>query len=109
MKLRNNFLKLNVAEDESTPCLAHCVQRSMYGTIYRELSVDAEHYQQTISKVKNVQLKRELKSLFSLCPFFDSFCLLCVRGRLSKIDIDYDRQHQIILPIRQHFTNLVVQ
>ena len=32
-----------------------------------------------------------------------------MRGILSKININYDRQHQIILPKRHHFTNLVVQ
>ena len=50
-----------------------------------------------------------MRSLLPLCPFFDSLGLLRVRGRLSKINISYDRKHQIILPKRHHFTNLVVQ
>ena len=90
-------------------CVACYVQRSTYGTIYRELSADAERYQQTISKVTNVQLKRELKSLSALCPFLDSLGLLRVHGRLSKLDINFNRQHQIMLLKRYHFMNLVVQ
>ena len=90
-------------------CIARYVQRSTYGVIYRELSADAERYHQIISNLKNLQLKQELRSLSPLCPFFDSLGLLHVRGRLSNINISYERKHQIILPKRHHFTNLVVQ
>ena len=110
IKLRNNSLHLNVADvGKAELCIAHYVQLSVYGSIYTELSADAEVYQKNINKLKNVQLKRELKKLSALCPFLDSRGTLRVRGRLSKININYDRQHQIILPKRHHFTNLVVQ
>ena len=110
MKLRNNSLHLNVADIEREElCIARHVQHSTYGTMYRELSADTEDCQQAVSKVTNVQLKLELKRLSALCPFLDSLGVLRMRGRLSKLDINYDRQHQIILPKRHQFTNLVVQ
>ena len=92
MKLCDNSLHLNVVDVERAElCIGRHVQRWTYGTIYRKLSANAERYQQTVSKVTNVQLKRELKSLSALCPFLDSLGVLRVRGRLSKIDICYDR------------------
>ena len=110
IKLRNDSMKLNVADIENVELsIARYVQHSTYGGIYTKHSADAERYDQIINKLKNLQVKRELKSLSTLCPFFDSFGLLRVRGRLSKIDISYDRKHQIILPKRHHYTNLVVQ
>ena len=55
MKLRNNSLHLNVADVERAEVYIAChVQRLTYGTIYRELSADAERYQQSVSKVTNV-------------------------------------------------------
>ena len=96
--IRNDSLKLTVADIENVElCIAWYVQHSTYGVIYRELSADAERYHQIINKLKNLQLKQELKSLSTLCPFFDSFGLLQVRSRLSKINISYDRKYQIIL------------
>ena len=80
IKLRYDSLKLNVADIENAElCTSRHVQRSTYGVIYRELYVDAERYHQIINNLKNLQLKQELKSLSSPCPFFDSFGLLHVR------------------------------
>ena len=94
MKLRNNSLHLNVADVESAEfCIACYVQRSTYGTIYRELSADAERYHQIISNLKSLQLKQELRSLSPLCPLFVSLGLLHMQGRLSKINVSYDRKH----------------
>ena len=110
MKSRNNSLHLNVAAVERADlCIARHVQRSTYGSIYKKLSADVEFYHITVSKIKNGQLKRELEKLLALCPFFDLCGILNVCGRLSKFDINYDRQHQIILPKRHNFMNLVVQ
>ena len=71
--------------------------------------MDAESYDQIIDKTKNILMKQELRGLSDLCPFFDSHGVLPVKGRLSKINISYDRRHQIILPKRHHYTNLVIQ
>ena len=54
-------------------------------------------------------IKQELHGLSNLSPIFDSYGILRVKGRLSKINISYDRRHQIILPKRHHYTNLVIQ
>ena len=60
IKSRNNSLHLNVVDVERAElCIARYVQRSTYGSIYRELSADAERYQKTVSKIKHVQLNRE--------------------------------------------------
>ena len=55
MILRINSLHLNVADVERAQLYIAChVQRLTSGTIYREISADAECYQQSVSKVTNV-------------------------------------------------------
>ena len=54
-------------------------------------------------------MQKKLHGLAYLCPFFDSHEVLRVKGRLSKIDKSYDHRHQMILPKRHHYMNLVVQ
>jgi hypothetical protein len=110
IKLRNDSVKLTVADMESAEIdLARYVQRRAYGAAFRRMSMDAESYSQVIDATKNRLMQKELHGLADLCPFFDSHGVLRVKGRLSKIDISYDRRHQIILPKRHHYTNLVVQ
>ena len=110
IKSHNNSLHLNVADvGRAELFIARHLQRSTCGSIYRELSADAELYQKTVNKITNVQLKQELKKLTAFCSFLTSLSIPRVCVRLSKLDINYDRQHHIILPKRHHFTNLVVK
>ena len=110
IKLRNDSVKLTVADMESAEIdLARYVQRRTYGAAFRRMSMDAESYSQVIDATKNRLMQKELHGLADLCPFFDSHGVFRVKGRLSKIDISYDRRHQIILHKRHHYTNLVLQ
>ena len=71
--------------------------------------MDAESYDHITDRTKERLMKKEMHGLSNLCPFYDSHGVLRVTGRLPKIQINYDRRHQIILPKRHHFTNLVIQ
>ena len=46
--------------------------------------------------------------LANLKPILDSDVVLHVRGRLSKMKINFKRKHQIISPRRHYFTQLVI-
>ena len=98
-KLRNDPVELTVADIETAELnITHMVQRDTYGAIHCELSTDAQKYKQVVNKMKNSLIKQELHGLCNLCPFFDSDGILRVKGRLSKINISYNRHHQMILP-----------
>ena len=110
IELRNDSVELTVADLESAEIdLARYVQRLAFGDAIRRMSLNAESYNQISDAAKNRLMHKELTGLAELCPFFNLHGVLREGGRLSKIDITYDRRHQIILPKRHHYTNLVLQ
>ena len=110
INIRNDPVELTVADMENAEIdIGRYVQRYTYGAARCRISLDAESYDQINDNTKKTLMKQELRGLSDLCPFLDSHGVLRVKGRLSKIDFSYDRRHQIILPKRHHYTNLVVQ
>ena len=81
--------------EQSSVLLVMCNVRHV--AAYTENSLLTPNFiKKTVSKIKDVQLK-----LSALCPFLDSHGILRVCGRLSKIDINYDREQQILLPQKE--------
>ena len=106
---RKASMHLNVADIERAEItFAQHVQRSVFGKVYTNLSLDAEKYVKAVSTIKNTQLKREMIRLANLKPFLDSDGVLHIRGRLSKTKMNFKQKHQIILPRRHYYTQLLV-
>lgn len=63
-------------------------------------------------EIKDLKNKREIKrtsKLLSLCPFLDDQNILRVGGRLRNSKLPYSSKHQILLPAKHHFTDLVIK
>lgn len=52
---------------------------------------------------------KEQNSLFRLDPFVDDQGILRVGGRIRRADLEYGIKHPIILPRRNHITELIIQ
>ncbi|XP_056639718.1 uncharacterized protein LOC130447083 [Diorhabda sublineata] len=71
-------------------------------------SVQYKNFKPEIDKLKSgKQISRKSK-LLPLSPFLDSENILRVGGRLNKSDLFYNQRHQIILPCKDYFTELIV-
>ena len=58
---------MSIADIECTEVLiTRHVQRSVFGKIYTELSLDAEKYAKAVSQIRNTELEREMKKLANL-------------------------------------------
>lgn len=68
--------------------------------------VQQEHFSEDISRLKDDD--RCSKRLQKLKPFLDDAGLLRVGGRINRANMPYDAKHQILLPKRHHFTNLLI-
>ena len=89
--MRNNSVELTVADLENAKLdIGRYVQCYTYGEAHRQMSMDVENYDQIADKTKNTLIKQELHDLSNLYPYFDSYGILRVKGRLSKININYD-------------------
>ena len=103
----NAEMGLNVVNVEHTELtLTRHVQHSVFGRVFAKLSLDAEEYQK--AKIKYTELQCVMNPLANMKPFLDSDGVLHVCGRLSKTKINFKRKHQIILPRRHYFTQLVI-
>ncbi|XP_056648734.1 uncharacterized protein LOC130453149 [Diorhabda sublineata] len=70
-------------------------------------SVQYKNFKPKIDKLKSgKQISRKSK-LLPLSPFLDSENILRVGGRLNKSDLFYNQRHQIILPCKDYFTELI--
>ncbi|XP_056641535.1 uncharacterized protein LOC130448272 [Diorhabda sublineata] len=71
-------------------------------------SVQYKNFKPEIDKLKSgKQISRKSK-LLPLSPFLDSENILRIGGRLNKSDLFYNQRHQIILPCKDYFTELIV-
>ncbi|XP_047532738.1 uncharacterized protein LOC125067886 [Vanessa atalanta] len=57
-------------------------------------------------KTKGCVAKRSI--LYTLCPFLDINGIIRVGGRLSQSEVSYDQKHPIILPAKNHLSQLIV-
>ena len=64
-----------------------------------------QHSPQTTSELKNLKMTGHKRKLH---PFLDEMGIVRVRGRLENALIDYDARHPIILPYRDHLTDLII-
>lgn len=60
------------------------------------------------SLTKQLQLDSKSK-LLNLHPFLDSSGIIRVGGRLHHAPIEYGQRHPIILPSKNHITNLIIK
>lgn len=68
--------------------------------------VQQENFAEDIARIKNDDVCT--KRLRKLKPFLDDAGLLRVGGRINRANVPYDAKHQILLPKRHHFTNLLI-
>lgn len=68
--------------------------------------VQREQFSEDISRLKDDD--RCTKRLQKLKPFLDDSGLLRVGGRINRANMPYDAKHQILLPKKHHFTNLLI-
>ena len=64
-----------------------------------------QHSPQATSELKNLKMTGHIRKLH---PFLDEMGIVRVRGRLENALIDYDARHPIILPYRDHLTDLII-
>ena len=64
-----------------------------------------QHLRQTTSELKNLKMTGHIGKLH---PLLDEMGILRVRGRLENALIDYDAKYPIILPYRDHVTDLII-
>ena len=62
----------------------------------------------TLAKTHNMSTKKT-SSLFHLDPFLDENSVLRVGGRIKHAMVSFDVKHPIILPSKNHVTELIVQ
>ena len=67
-----------------------------------------EFHDRKSAKHRNVNLKK-CSCLYRLDPFRDSGGILRVGGRLRRASISENVKHPVILPLKSHVTNLVLQ
>lgn len=67
-----------------------------------------EEFNEEISSLTKHSMVTNRSKLLTLHPFIDKDNILRVGGRLQNANIDYDRQHPIILPRNHHLTNLII-
>ena len=90
IKRRNAEMHLNVADIEHAEItLARHVQCSVFGRVYKQLSLDAEEYRRAVAKINHTELKHEMIRLANLKPSLDSDGVLGVHGRLSETKINF--------------------
>ncbi|XP_067215691.1 uncharacterized protein [Linepithema humile] len=66
-------------------------------------------FQDIVKDIKGKETNTKNHRLLNLNPFIDSEGLLRVGGRLKRSDLSYDSKHQLILPTRHRFTQLVIE
>ena len=71
--------------------------------------VQRESFQKEIAILKSGKELPTNNSLLCLSPFLDSNNILRVGGRLRNAVLAYDRKHQIILPKKHYFTELLIR
>ena len=64
-----------------------------------------QHSRQATSELKNLKMAGHIRKLH---PLLDEMGILRVGGRLENALIDYDAKHPIILPYRDHVTDLII-
>ena len=64
-----------------------------------------QHSRQATSELKNLKMAGHKRKLH---PLLDEMGILRVGGRLENALIDYDAKHPIILPYRDHVTDLII-
>ena len=64
-----------------------------------------QHSPQATSELKNLKMTGHKRKLH---PFLDEMGIVRVRGQLENALIDYDARHPIILPYRDHLTDLII-
>ena len=64
-----------------------------------------QHSRQATSELKNLKITSHIRKLH---PLLDEMGILRVGGRLENALIDYDAKHPIILPYRDHVTDLII-
>ena len=62
----------------------------------------------TLAKTRNMSMKKT-SSLFRLDPFLDENGVLRVGGRIKHAMVSFDVKHPIILPSKNHVTELIVR
>ncbi|XP_068245235.1 uncharacterized protein [Palaemon carinicauda] len=70
--------------------------------------VQSCHYGTEIVMVSQ-QKELKLNSLQKLKPFVDMECVLRVGGRLSMATLPFSSRHPVILPSKDHFTDLMIR
>lgn len=72
-------------------------------------NVQKSEFFDEIQKLKaNKPIKKDSK-LVALTPFLDNHKLLRVGGRLHNANLSWTKKHQIILPPKNHITNLIIK
>ncbi|XP_047540908.1 uncharacterized protein LOC125073870 [Vanessa atalanta] len=93
---RKEFSKV-VTPDEIEQSLKLCIKQAQEYEFEEEIRS---------LKTKGCVAKRSL--LYTLCPFLDINGIIRVGGRLSQSEVSYDQKHPIILPAKNHLSQLIV-
>ena len=64
-----------------------------------------QHLRQATSELKNLKITNHMRKLH---PLLDEMGILRVGGRLENALIDYDAKHPVILPYRDHVTDIII-
>ena len=77
-------------------------------------SLQSKHFRDKImdlkdssTKIKKMTLKK-VSSLYCIDPFLDSFGILRIGGRIKRVNLSDVVKHLVILPRRNHITNLLI-
>ncbi|CAH2109062.1 unnamed protein product [Euphydryas editha] len=93
---RKAFSKF-VTSDEIEQSLKLCIKQ-----------VQEYEFEEEIQSLKTKGCVAKRSMLYTLCPFLDKNGIIRVGGRLSQSKVSYDQKHPIILPAKNHLSQLIV-
>lgn len=73
------------------------------------IQLQSQFFDDEIKLLKSDKRLKKSNQLMKLSPFLDSDDIMRVGGRLSRADIPYSAQHQILLPGKSAITRLMVK
>ncbi|XP_047987201.1 uncharacterized protein LOC125227053 [Leguminivora glycinivorella] len=98
---------INKCRKNENPTTKHVTVPETKQALSRIISlVQSDSFPEDISRLKDDD--RCSKRLQKLKPFLDDAGLLRVGGRINRANVPYDAKHQILLPKKHHFTNLLI-
>jgi hypothetical protein len=71
--------------------------------------IQQEEFPDEYTALKKGNSIKTTSKLLSLHPFLDKTGCLRIGGRLENANLKWDRKHQIILPPKNHITNLIIR